>query len=247
MAGELAPYKRLDLHFVWLSLPVAIVIGAGAWLGVPNVATPLVLLFFAWLISVAYVWVMVPARPGARAAIVLLTTFAFCAVGWTFWSLFKVDARIRMVNVMPDPRGGVDVELAVELTNRGKSTSLLHWREELVNPDGKVYVGSPMRLVGTFIDIYDGANQRHLHSLPDCDLTLETVRALQTGDSVFGIIAATFRDYPMPGNHQLDMNTRVELRASDMLGRTVSTGSNSIREVAGENLELFSCRVPEKP
>src|SRR5271166_5463742 len=55
-------YKRPEMHFVWWSLIVAIVLGTATWVGVPGMAFPMALLFLGLILTIAYVWMMLPTR-----------------------------------------------------------------------------------------------------------------------------------------------------------------------------------------
>jgi len=231
-------YRRLDLHIAWLGGIFAIVIGAGAWLGVPNAMIPMALLVISWLCAILYAFVMVPWPFGKALSSVFLTVL-FCIVGWWFWNVFAVDLQVRFINGVKDPSGGEEIRFAVELTNRGKSTSLQHWRAELIDSGGNVYEGDPLRMSGETVEIEDANHSKSLYALPDCDLRFETVRAIQPGDSVYGIADFVFRGYsarPMP----LDM--RVRLEATDMLGRKVTSGDILFSKVDNQPRDIFPCR-----
>jgi hypothetical protein len=231
-------YRRPDLHFVWLGLPFAIVIGAGAWLGVPGVIIPMALLLVAFVSTVLYVHVMIPVPIIAKGFIYALVITLFSALAWAFWFVFAVDMKVRFVTGQ-DNNGMEELRFAVELTNRGKPTGLTHWRATLIDSSGNTYIGEPVRMVGDSTEIVTGSHVKMLYALPDCDLRVQTAKALQSGDSDYGIADFLFRTYPA---RTLPMDTRVVLEASDMLGRTISSGKIPFAIVNAQPIEVFPCR-----
>src|ERR1700693_3072141 len=117
-------YLRPELHVAWVSLPVAVVLGAGTWLGGTNFIIPLAFVAIAWATLVVYVFVMLPVRIMWRCAIAIAATVSLTAVGWAFWDLFTVDAKIRFINGGLRDGLGEELSFAMELTNNGKPTSL---------------------------------------------------------------------------------------------------------------------------
>lgn len=233
-------YRRVDLHFVWLGLPIAIVIGAGAWLGVPGAILPIFLLALALIACIVYVWVMLPIKNViGKSALSVLVVCAFGVIGWFFWFVFAVDMKIQLLDGAASPSGGEEVTIAAVLTNRGKPTSLTHWRATLTNPDGSQFIGEPLYLPGDSVQIEDAGHQISYYAVPDCDLRFETTRALQTGDSVYGIAAFLFRNDPAG---KLPPGTKIRIEAIDMLGRTIAGQDFVLSAINAQERDVFACR-----
>lgn len=235
---EPEPFRRLDLHFVWLGLPIAIVIGAGAWLGVPSVIIPMALLVIALAGVVSYVYVMIPISRTLQTVIALIVCIGFSGIAWSFWDVFTVDAQIRKLTGSADPRGGEAVLFAVQLTNRGKPTSLKKWSAQLIDSGGNVYKGEPLEMNTETIEMMGTDQIKVSYVLPDCDLQFETARALQTGDSAYGIIAVRFPGYKAA---DIPLDATAILTAIDMLGRKITTGRTLLRDINGPR-DVFPCR-----
>ena len=236
-------YRRPDLHFVWLGLPFAIVMGAGAWLGVPGVIIPMALLLLAFVSVILYVHVMIPVSGLAKGFIYPLVLAIFCVLAWTFWFVFAVDMKVRFVTGK-DNNGMEELRFAVELTNRGKPTGLTHWRATLVDSSGNTYTGEPLRMTGDTVEIEDANHMKTLYALPDCDLRFQTAKALQSGDSDYGIADFLFRTFPA---RPVPMDTTVILEANDMLGRTISSGKIPFSAVTAQPRDVFPCREVKQP
>jgi hypothetical protein len=237
-------YRRVDLHVAWIGLPVTVVIGAGAWLGVPNVIIPMVLLLFAFAASITYVFVMIPVSTAKRVLFSIVVVAIFWVIGWAFWFVFAVDMKVKYLTGSKDPRGGEEVRFAVELTNKGKPTSLTHWRATLIDSNGNAYIGEPLQLTGDTVEIEDANSVKTLYALPECDLRYQTVKALQSGDSAYGVAAFLFRNYPA---QSLPLDTKVTLAATDMLGRTISSGEIQLSTIAAQPRDIFPCREVKAP
>jgi hypothetical protein len=239
---ELPLHKRIDLHFVWIGLPVAIVIGAGAWLGVPGLIIPMALLLFAFAISIAYVWVMLPIRKSLRVFATTLASLIFLYAGYLFWFVFAVDIAVRFVNSNDYPLGGDRLKVAAVVTNRGKPTSLTHWKATLRTENGKTFDSIPVRLIGDSVSLYDEGHQITYYALPDCDLRIETSKALQTGDTDYGIASFVFHGLTSNG---LSSNTLLRLEARDMLGRTIRSRYVSLANI--QSNDIFACKEVKQP
>ena len=232
-------HRRPDLHFVWIGLPFTILVGAGAWLGVPGMIIPMVLLIVAWLLFVSYFWVMWPQWGKKRFIAQMAATLLCAGCAYLFYFVFVVDMHIRFLDGKAYYNLGEEVDVAMDLVNRGKPTSLRHWRAVLIDADGHESVGEPLTLYGNSVSIQDQGGHKASYALPGCDLVSETVKALQTGDSEYGVAAFLFRDYPGKALHP---DTRVKIEATDMLGRTVSSPAFTLPEIASQPREVFPCQ-----
>ena len=132
------------------------------------------------------------------------------------------------------------LRFAVQLTNRGKPTSLTSWKAHLTLDDGRVFSREVQYLDKDGAEIEDANHNKIIYAIPECDLTVETVRAMQTGDSVFGIIAFGFFDLP---SGPVPLNTKVTLQATDMLGRTIKSQEIQFAEVNKNPRDVFPCPV----
>jgi hypothetical protein len=240
MANKPEPFHlHPDFHFVWIGLPFTVLIGAGAWLGVPGMIIPMVLLIVAWLLFISYFWFMWPQWGKKRFIGQAAATLLCAGCAYLFYFVFAVGMNIRFLDGKAYYSQGEEVDLAVELVNRGKATSLRHWRAILIDAGGHESIGEPLTLYGSSVKIQDQEGHRTDYVLPDCDLIFETAKALQSGDSVYGIAAFLFRGYP---GKALSPDTQVKIEATDMLGRTVSSQPFTMREIAGQAREVFPCR-----
>lgn len=238
-------HRRPDLHFAWLAPPLAIVIGAGAWVGVPGLIIPMALLVFALACMVAYVFVMIPVSRGARRLIAVIVVTVFCGIAWLFWNVFTVETKVRYLNGFRRPSDGMmEVRVAVQALNKGKATSLANWKAELIDPSGKIYEGEAIDMTGESVDIQTANGGKNFYALPDCDLRFETARALQTGDSVYGIVDVAVPGYP---GQTISLDTAIRITATDMLGRKITTGNSLLHDILNYN-DVFACRhVEPKP
>ena len=239
IAGMESINRRLDLHFVWIGLPVTILIGAGAWLGVPGIGIPMALLFLVWLLLTSYFWVMWPQWKRWRYIAIAIATLACVGCAYLFYFVFVIDMRVRFLDGKAYYNQGEEVYVAVELTNRGKPTSLTHWRAVLIDTVGKKSIGEPLILQGESVPIQDAGGHKSNYIIQDCDLVFNTVKAMQTGDSAYGVAAFLFRNYP---GKALPPDTRVKIEATDMLGRTVSSKPFTFQEIESQPREIFPCR-----
>jgi len=100
-----------------------------------------------------------------------------------------------------------------------------------------VYKSSPISYRENHIDI--GTLPKF--KLPECDLRAETLRAMQPGDSVDGMLLLQFKDYLKP---LLDKNLKLRISATDILERQIRT----VEVVIGElptTTQIFSCPLVE--
>jgi hypothetical protein len=160
------------------------------------------------------------------------------------WDVFAVKMDVLFISGGPDLREGVQQEFlrfGVQLTNRGRSTGLTDWQATLIKPDGTEVHGEIRALVGDSISLA-GKNGSNDYLLPECDLSVETARSLQPGDSVFGITEFVF---PMkPG--AVPNETKVILQATDMLGRTIKSRPIAFSDVSARPRHRFPCPI-KKP
>lgn len=234
------PYHhRPDLHITWVGAVLAILIGAGAWLGVPGMIIPMALLALAWIGAVAYVVVMIPSSHLTKSLLSVFVTAVFAGIAFLFWNVFTVSMKVVRISGYAYPRGGEELRFAVELINKGKATSLRNWRSQLIDPNGQIFEGEPLRMSGESVEIVDADQSKTLYALPECDLRFETVRVLQTGDSAYGIIDFLFRGYPAQA---VPLDMKVKLEATDMLGRTITIGAVQFSEVNKQPADVFPCR-----
>jgi hypothetical protein len=199
----------------------------------------MVLLIVAWLLFVSYFWVMWPQWGKWRLAVIATATGVCFYFAYLFYFVFVIDMHVRFLDGKAYYNQGEEVDVAVELTNRGKPTNLSQWRAILIDAKGKESMGEPLTLHGEFVPIQDAGGHIANYMIPDCDLVFSTAKALQAGDSSYGVAAFLFRNYP---GKSLPSDTRIKIEATDMLGRTVSSKPFTFQEIANQPREIFPCR-----
>jgi hypothetical protein len=238
MARQATDLRRPELHIAWLVAVATVVIGAGTWVGVPSVIIPMALLFVALTGAIAYIFVMFLWSRAVKAILAVLVAAVFGFIGYSFWSIFTVEMNVRIITGSAYPGGGEDIVFAVELTNKGKATSLTKWRAILVTSDGKRFEGEPLRFSGDSVQMAGANNWKTSYKIPECDLRFQTIRALQTGDSAYGLVSFVFRDYPA---QSLPLDMKIILQAKDMLGRTITSRDILVGEVDRQPRDVFPC------
>jgi hypothetical protein len=244
MDKDMVESTRAD-HIAWLIGIFAIPLGLGAWLGVPGMLIPMFLLSVAWVASLGYVHVMFACPTREKLILDLVFTAFFIGVGWFYWHVFIISLNIQMVNEARRPDGKTEIRLKVELTNSGRPTSLRKWRLTLVDEHGRAYFGRPLTLVGDRIEMFSEHGGSTIYALPDCDLYAETVRAMQSGDSAYGIADFLFPDLPF--DRELLKGSKITLQVEDMLDRPISIKGAPVSQIETQPTEVFPCKTITQP
>lgn len=168
---------------------------------------------------------------------------SFLGSAYVAWFVFSVTMEIEVTTPFEgtdEGRSGEVIRFGVRLTNVGRPTSLRDWQAYLLMPGGRVIEGEINRLgPGDSVEIVYANRLSYHYMIPDCDLSFETSRAIQTGDTVYGIIQAFFAVEP----HSVPRDARVILKAKDMLGRSIKTEPLVLGDP--HQLRTFPCRTKE--
>ena len=210
-----------------VAIVVAIICAVYPMVGGVGMTLPFILFGIATLIGI-YEWHVQRRNRGWTKTVSAswLVTFLLVMGGLVYVAnnVFAVDMYVRFASIskddhFPQPGGGSSVRLAVKLTNRGKATSLTEWRAYITMPDGTRVDGQLRELAGDSVPIQArNATAPTYYALPECDLGIETAKAMENGDSIYGIT-----DFGFPVSSTRNWNqVKITLLATDVLGRTIS-------------------------
>jgi hypothetical protein len=226
-----------------VGLIFAAIIGALSIVGTTVMWFPELLLLVAFFISI---WELLAnarkhqwhAAKTRVCVILLIGVFAWLA--YVTWFVFKVNMQVRFITGAPSVSNGINGEhlrFAVKLTNVGRATSLTSWEAFLLMPDGTKVRGE-ITNQGETVDITGSDRLTTKYILPDCDLVFQTVRAVQTGDSVYGIVTFWFKIPPQ----SMPLDTLVQLEATDMLGKRITDEAIKFADINSFSRDIFPCR-----
>jgi len=252
--GETGLQDKSDMHadkrdfnpnFFRVSVLAALVIGAFAIVGAFVIWAALLLILGALIAAIFEVkhWAS-HKRWGMfmRGASYVATIGLFLFLSWTVYYVFAVSTQVRFISggeTVVDGRSMELLNFAVQLTNKGRATSLTHWRASLSMPDGSHVEGIPNSFTGETVDIRDDHGAVTRYSLPDCDLAFETARAVQNGDTIYGVISFVFDTPP----RTMPLTTAIQLRATDMLDRDSLSQNFLFGDVNKIPRDRFPCRI----
>ena len=227
--------------FELIALFAALVVGSFSIVGGFQMLIPLALLVLAFIVG-TYELVSLSSyfswSGSLRNVFVCVLVAAMLACVWEEYHVFKIQMNIRMATGKAISGNAEQYTFEVELSNSGKATSLRDWKAELILADGTKIMGLPAGMHTESIEMQDQSRKSTYYKLPDCDLAIETTKAVQTGDSVYGIISFVFPG-ALPSIR--DKRNRVELQATDMLGRRISSRLISFQDIADHERTVFPC------
>lgn len=202
----------------------------------PSLLLGIALLCSVWELRVSsrrYNW-----RNSTTCVLFSLAIASFAFFFYVTWFVFVIHMQVRFITGNAVGRDHEELRFAVKLTNVGRATSLTSWRASLTMPDGHKVEGEIKEIAGETIAIEGADHISNKYVVPDCDLTFETVRAVQTGDSIYGIIIFNFA---IPSNQPVPMETKVVLQAEDMLGRVISDRPIRFGDINSLHRDVFPC------
>jgi hypothetical protein len=230
-------YTRIGIVFV----PI---VGALSILGAPlMIAVPIMLFVIGWGFGAREIYTLSKKHHWNKLHWIFQAG-AFLILIWCVYSayyIFAVQMNVRTVTARGIAVGQntfADVEFGVQLTNRGKPTSLTAWKAFLITPDGKKITGEIQRFEGEGATVIAHSGPPVTFALPECDLAFETVRAMQAGDSVFGLVL--FRFYGAQAS-PLSPDTKVVLEARDVLDRKIDSQEIRFGDLNSGMPDLFPC------
>jgi hypothetical protein len=221
------------------------IVGGASLIGVPMIPLAIFLLFIGFIFVNLEIFERSKAKNWSlKKQKIAYTTSSliFIYLTWTFVFVFKVDMNIRYINGGLRNDGSKSfyvLKFAVELVNKGRSTSLTDWKSVLIMPNGNTYPGEGVPLNADNIGMESHDKIITYYKLPESDLILETAKAMQTGDAVYGILA--FKYYLTDDLSSPDI--KFQLQATDMLGRTIESNKISMVDVDNHSRNVFPCQI----
>ena len=222
---------------------LAVVTAALSIVGAFIMWAPTLLLSIGLLISLWEVFAQSQRRAwsGLRSSLVSgIVVLVFVWLFYITWFVFVVHIQVKFAGGFPVNDDGVsrmELRIATKVTNIGRPTTLGPWKAYISVPGEKDIWGEIRAMPGDSIELSGREKVPKKFALPDCDLSFETTRAVQTGDSVYGIVTFWFPFATLPDN------AKFTIQAEDMLGRTVEDRAISIDEINHKPAEVFPCRV----
>lgn len=242
------PPETREGLYTRIALIAVLLTGAAAVIGVPVIWLGVVLFLCAWAVGAYEIVIQAKKRQWKKLhCLFQLGAAAFIGLClYSAWNIFVVKMNLRFITGGPVMYGNRNVEglrFAVQLTNRGKPTSLTAWRSHLVMADGRKLTGEILYLSHQdSVETEDVSHNKTFYAIPACDLTLETTRAMQTADSVFGIIAFAFPDLQA---ETVPPDTKLILQATDMLGRNIESEEIKFEDLNKNPRDVFPCPVKQ--